>query len=106
MQESKDKKDDQIFKEYQSDETGSKDTNPEDVEEIFKQTEELYNMYKSRNDKSVPIYMILFDELGLADRSKTNPLKVLHSKLEYEGKKEGTCFIGISNYSLDAAKRK
>ena len=83
---------------------GSKNTNPEDVEELFKQTEELYNVYKDRNDKSVPICMILFDELGLADQSKTNPLKVLHSKLEYEGKKEGIFFIGISNYSLDAAK--
>ena len=48
--------------------------------------------------------MILFDELGLAEQSKTKPLKVLHSKLEYDGKKDGTCFIGISNYSLDAAK--
>ena len=28
----------------------------------------------------------------------------MHSKLEYGGKTEGTCFIGISNYSLDAAK--
>ena len=42
--------------------------------------------------------------LGLAEKSPTNPLKVLHNKLEYGGKTEGTCFIGISNYSLDAAK--
>ena len=48
--------------------------------------------------------MILFDELGLAEKAPTNPLKVLHSKLEYDGKNEGVCFIGISNYSLDAAK--
>ena len=48
--------------------------------------------------------MILFDELGLAERSKSNPLKVLHSKLEYSGKEEGISFVGISNYTLDAAK--
>ena len=30
--------------------------------------------------------MILFEELGLAEKSKTNPLKVLHSKLEYDGR--------------------
>ncbi len=94
---------------------GSKNTNPEDVEELFKKSEELYSVYKKDNDKSrnvikdsndkqVPICMILFDELGLAEQSKTKPLKVLHSKLEYDGKKKGTCFIGISNYSLDAAK--
>ena len=48
--------------------------------------------------------MILFDELGFAEKSKTNPLKVLHSKLEYDGKKDGVSFVGISNYSLDASK--
>ncbi len=32
--------------------------------------------------------MILFDELRLTERSKYNPLKVLHSKLEYNGNKE------------------
>ena len=85
---------------------GSESTTPEDVEELFKKTEDSYNIYKNNKkagDK-VPIYMILFDELGLAEKSPKNPLKVLHSKLEYGGKKEGTCFIGISNYSLDAAK--
>ncbi len=58
---------------------------------------------KKKNDV-VPIYMILFDELGLAEKAPTNLLKVLHNKLEYDGKNEGVCFIGISNYSLDAAK--
>ena len=56
------------------------------------------------NKELLPISMILFDELGLAEKSKNNPLKVLHSKLEYAGKEEGVSFIGISNYSLDAAK--
>jgi len=85
---------------------GSESTTPEDVEELFKKTEDLFAIYK-KNNKSydlAPIYMILFDELGLAEKSPSNPLKVLHSKLEYGGKTEGTCFIGISNYSLDAAK--
>ena len=87
---------------------GSTSTTPEDVDELFKKAEDLYKNYKTINKNadpnSVPIYMILFDELGLAEKSPTNPLKVLHSKLEYGGKTEGTCFIGISNYSLDAAK--
>ena len=48
--------------------------------------------------------MILFDELGLSESSESNPLKVLHLKLEYAGKEEGVSFVGISNYSLDAAK--
>ena len=85
---------------------GSESTTPEDVEELFKKTEDSYNIYKNNKkcDEKVPIYMILFDELGLVEKSPTNPLKVLHNKLEYGGKTEGTCFIGISNYSLDATK--
>ena len=85
---------------------GSESTEPEDVSEVFKKAENLYENYKrnkNSNDR-IPIFMILFDELGLAEKSPTNPLKVLHSKLEYDGKNEGVCFIGISNYSLDAAK--
>jgi hypothetical protein len=38
----------------------------------------------------------------LAEVSKHNPLKVLHSLLELENRKIG--FIGISNWRLDASK--
>lgn len=41
----------------------------------------------------------------MGEKSPSNPLKVLHSKLEYSGKTEGTSFIGISNYSLGAAAK-
>ena len=85
---------------------GAETTDPEDIIELFRKAENLYENYRINRNKNdiIPIYMILFDELGLAEKSPTNPLKVLHSKLEYDGKKEGVCFIGISNYSLDAAK--
>ena len=33
---------------------------------------------KGENKEYLPISMILFDELGLAERSKYNPLKVLN----------------------------
>jgi hypothetical protein len=59
---------------------------------------------KEKKLEELPTIMVLFDELGLAERSKKNPLKVLHSKLEYSGKDKGVSFIGISNYTLDAAK--
>ena len=81
---------------------GSKNTNPEDVEELFKKSEELSENYQTHKDKSV--CMILFDELDLAEHSITKPLNVLNNKLEYDGKKNGTCFIGFSNYSLDTVK--
>jgi E3 ubiquitin-protein ligase RNF213 len=43
-----------------------------------------------------------FDEIGLAELSKYNPLKVLHSLLEVENRDIG--FVGISNWRLDASK--
>ena len=50
--------------------------------------------------------MIYFDEMGLAEHSPNNPLKVIHSELEYdlnEGDKK-VAFVGISNWALDASK--
>ena len=85
---------------------GSESTEPEDLIKLFNKAESKSKSLKKKfegKDKP-PIIMILFDELGLAERSPSNPLKVLHEKLEYNGKKEGISFVGISNYSLDAAK--
>ena len=92
---------------------GSESTSPEDIVGLFNRVEEVEESYRNyeyynKIDKEnpVPIYMILFDRLELAEKSPTNPLKVLHSKLEYGGKTEGICFIGISNYNLDINKVK
>ncbi len=46
--------------------------------------------------------VLVFDEIGLAELSKNNPLKVLHSLFEIENRKIG--FVGISNWRLDASK--
>ena len=85
---------------------GSESTQPEDVENLFEKAKKKLDYFKNKDIKKeeLPISLVLFDELGLAERSKSNPLKVLHSKLEYTGKEEGLSFVGISNYSLDAAK--
>ena len=42
--------------------------------------------------------------MGLAEISDNNPLKVIHSELEYDEHKTKVAFIGISNWSLDASK--
>ena len=50
--------------------------------------------------------MIFFDEMGLAEYSPNNPLKIIHSELEYdlnEGDNK-VAFVGISNWKLDASK--
>jgi len=84
---------------------GSESTQPEDVQRLFRKAGAKYESFKKKFEKKdLPIIMILFDELGLAERAESNPLKVLHEKLEYTGKEEGVSFVGISNYSLDAAK--
>ena len=80
---------------------GSGSTSPEEVEKLFNEAKELY---KNSQKEDMAIYMVLFDELGLAEKSPTNPLKVLHSNLKYNGNKEGISFISISNYALDPAK--
>ncbi len=87
---------------------GSDSTTAKDVEDIFTKAERRLSGLKDNNSE-LPILMILFDELGLAERSKYNPLKALHSNLEIdgnikEGKEKGISFIGISNWTLDAAK--
>ena len=102
---------------------GSESTDPDDVLNLFDRAKKKLNHFIKENKKIIeeneklkkekkeekkleelPTIMVLFDELGLAERSKKNPLKVLHSKLEYSGKDKGVSFIGISNYTLDAAK--
>ena len=66
---------------------GSYSTKPEDVENIFEiATNKLkFLIDKNVHDEDLPISMIFFDELGLAEMSKDNPLKVIHSKLDYKG---------------------
>lgn len=44
--------------------------------------------------------LVIIDEIGLAELSPFNPLKVLHSLLE----PPEVAFVGISNYALDASK--
>ncbi|ETN99004.1 hypothetical protein RFI_38483, partial [Reticulomyxa filosa] len=44
--------------------------------------------------------VLLLDEIGLAERSKYSPLKVLHHLLEHPK----IAFVGVSNWPLDAAK--
>ena len=86
---------------------GADTTTPGEVDGIFEIAEgRLKALKNNKNNEKVdlPISMILFDELGLAERSKYNPLKALHSHLELDGNKHGTSFIGISNWTLDAAK--
>ncbi len=58
---------------------------------------------KNKNLKNT-ISVIYFDEMGLAEISPNNPLKVIHSQLEYDENEDKVAFVGISNWTLDASK--
>ena len=84
---------------------GSLSSTSEGVETIFKKANNAIDKFKS--EKKENISMIFFDEMGLAEHSPNNPLKVIHSQLEIDpdrDKKPKASFVGISNWILDAAK--
>ena len=81
---------------------GSESNTPEDVQALFKKAKNKINLFQKKKEK--PRVIILLDELGLAERSKSNQLKALYKSIEYSGKDEGVSFVGISNYTFDAAK--
>ncbi|CAG8853571.1 33389_t:CDS:2, partial [Gigaspora margarita] len=63
--------------------------------------------YQKTNSKEFPLNtVVLLDEVGLAETSPYNPLKVLHSLLEpsYPNELPNVSVIGISNWRLDNSK--
>ena len=78
---------------------GSETSTAKGIIKIFKKAQKSLKKNKKKNI----ISLIFFDEMGLAERSKNNPLKVIHYLLEMD-KKKSVPFLGISNWRLDAAK--
>ena len=84
---------------------GSLGSTSKGVLSIFKKARQIIEKETDDNLAKM-ISMIYFDEMGLAEHSPNNPLKVIHSELEYdlnEGRKK-IAFVGISNWRLDASK--
>ncbi len=77
---------------------GSQNCTSESIIKVFERAAN-YSRVKDQNEL-LPV--IVFDEIGLAELSPHNPLKVLHAELEIENNRYG--FIGISNWRLDASK--
>ena len=78
---------------------GSDTSTAEGIEQVFEKA--LNAKKKDKNNKN--INLVFFDEMGLAERSSNNPLKVIHFLLEKD-EKDSVPFLGISNWRLDAAK--
>ncbi len=80
---------------------GSESSTSEGINEIFEKA----SKYKDHNKDANILPVVLFDEVGLAENSPNNPLKVLHSILEPgKGKLPDVAVVGISNWALYAAK--
>ena len=84
---------------------GSLTSTSKEVENIFNRAKKQYDNLKEEN-KEKNISMVFFDEMGLAEYSPNNPLKVIHAELDeaLEEGKNKIAFVGISNWKLDASK--
>ena len=90
---------------YVSTYQGALNSTSEGVKEVFDKAREILNV-KENKEKISTFY---FDEMGLAEHSPHNPLKVLHSELEYDSNEHDEhnkkiSFLGISNWTLDSSK--
>ncbi|CAF1035564.1 unnamed protein product [Rotaria sordida] len=77
---------------------GSQNCTSESIIKVFERAAKYGGV---RNDSEI-LPVIIFDEIGLAELSPHNPLKVLHAELEVDNSKYG--FVGVSNWRLDASK--
>ena len=76
---------------------GSLNTTSEEILKIFNK-----GRASQKDNNENKIYVIFMDEMGLAELSENNPLKVIHAELEQEENK--IAFVGISNWFIDASK--
>ena len=82
---------------------GSTSSTSDGIVKVFEKAEKFVNKDGAVKNDILPV--VLLDEIGLADVSPSNPLKVLHKLLEPEnGEPPSVGVVGISNWPLDAAK--
>ena len=78
---------------------GSETSTAEGIEQVFDKAKKA----QDNNKDNDIINLVFFDEMGLAERSSNNPLKVIHYLLERD-QEDSVPFLGISNWKLDASK--
>ena len=80
---------------------GSETSTSKGIEQVFSKALNAQMKNKEKNNKIITL--VFFDEMGLAERSSNNPLKVMHYLLEKDTE-NSVPFLGISNWRLDASK--
>ena len=78
---------------------GSETSTSKGIEKVFSKAFKAQAKNKNKNI----ITLVFFDEMGLAERSSNNPLKIIHYLLEKDNE-NSVPFLGISNWKLDASK--
>ncbi|XP_071105125.1 uncharacterized protein [Haliotis cracherodii] len=80
---------------------GSESSTSDGILKVFAKAER----YKENDKDNSVLPVVILDEIGLAEMSRFNPLKVLHSLLEPgDAELPNVAVVGISNWALDAAK--
>ncbi|CAG2207748.1 RNF213 [Mytilus edulis] len=79
---------------------GSESSTSDGIIKVFEKAEK----YQLHNDERDVLSVVILDEIGLAEISKFNPLKVLHGLIERQDEQLKVAVVGISNWALDAAK--
>ncbi|KAL3853052.1 hypothetical protein ACJMK2_016635, partial [Sinanodonta woodiana] len=80
---------------------GSESSTSDGIIKVFEKAQK----YQESNSQEDVLSVVILDEIGLAEVSRFNPLKVLHSLLEPHGKPQpDVAVVGISNWVLDASK--
>lgn len=81
---------------------GSESSTSDGILKIFARAE---GFSSAEGDSLQVVPVVLIDEIGLAEISPFNPLKVLHSKLEtHDDSPLKVAVVGISNWTLDLSK--
>ena len=97
-----------LFRQYKqlyiSSYQGSETSTSQGIKEAFARARAPLIKLEKENKEQNIISMLFFDEMGLAEKSKNNPLKAIHSELEYDQNKYKIAIVGISNWKLDASK--
>lgn len=80
---------------------GSESSTSDGIIKVFEKAKN----YQNHNQSEDVLSVVILDEIGLAEISRFNPLKVLHNLLEPENQVfPDIAVVGISNWALDAAK--
>lgn len=82
---------------------GSESSTSEGILKIFQKAEDYADAREK--EKANVVTVVLIDEIGLAEISPFNPLKVIHSRLETaDDSPLKVAVIGVSNWELDLSK--